>query len=141
MSSSFHHFIENVDFWDDVTRRQGTTRLCSSTSEQLVYYFIKDSLVNKPFVIKSKRVKFSDTFVTMVKVKKSNGALPYNIKSVDYYTVRRGSDYKIVIDKIIPSYRKRCQILIENLDNIYKKPENTFVSFLQKYNIIQIFKE
>ena len=136
MSSSFHFFIENVDFWEDCN----TTRLCSSTSEQLVYYFIKDSLLNNPFVIKSKRVKFSDTFVTMVKVKKSNGALPYNIKSVDYYTVRRGTDYKILIDKIIPSYRKKSRLFVEEVDNIYKKPNDTYAGFLQKYNIVQNFK-
>jgi hypothetical protein len=137
MSSSFHHFIENVDFWDECNTfvRRQTTRLSSSTSEQLVYYFIKDSLLDKPFVIKSKRMKFSDTFVTVVKVKNESSA------NLDYYTVRRDNNYKIIIDKIIPSYRKRCQILIENLDNIYKKPENTFVSFLQKYNVVQIFKE
>ena len=136
MSSSFHFFIENVDFWEECN----TTRLCSSTSEQLVYYFIKDSLFNKPFVIKSTRVKFSDTFVTMVKVKKSNGALPYNIKSVDYYTVRRGTDYKILIDKIIPSYRKKSRLFVEEVDNIYKKPNDTYAGFLQKYNIVQNFK-
>lgn len=129
MSYSFNS--SNKEF----VRRQGTTRLSSSTSEQLVYYFIKDSLLDKPFVIKSKRMKFSDTFVTIVKVKNKSSA------NLDYYTVRRDNNYKIIIDKIIPSYRKRCQILIENLDNIYKKPENTFVSFLQKYNVVQIFKE
>lgn len=129
MSYSFNS--SNKEF----VRRQGTTRLSSSTSEQLVYYFIKDSLLDKPFIIKSKRMKFSDTFVTIVKVKNKSSA------NLDYYTVRRDNNYKIIIDKIIPSYRKRCQILIENLDNIYKKPENTFVSFLQKYNVVQIFKE
>lgn len=131
MTSSFHFFIENVDFWEECN----TTRLCSSTSEQLVYYFIKDSLLNNPFVIKSKRVKFSDTFVTMVKVKKSNGASP-----VDYYTVRRGSDYKILIDKITPSYRKKSRLFVEEVDNIYKKPNDTYDNFLQKYNIVQNFK-
>ena len=131
MSSSFHFFIENVDFWEECN----TTRLCSSTSEQLVYYFIKDSLLNNPFVIKSKRVKFSDTFVTMVKVKKSNGVSP-----VDYYTVRIGSDSKISIDKIIPSYRKKSRLFVEEVDNIYKKPHDTYDNFLQKYNIVQNFK-
>lgn len=131
MTSSFHFFIENLDFWEECN----TTRLCSSTSEQLVYYFIKDSLLNNPFVIKSKRVKFSDTFVTMVKVKKSNGASP-----VDYYTVRRGSDYKILIDKITPSYRKKSRLFVEEVDNIYKKPNDTYDNFLQKYNIVQNFK-
>lgn len=134
MSSSFHFFIENVDFWEECN----TARLCSSTSEQLVYYFIKDSLLNNPFVIKSKRVKFSDTFVTMVKVKKSNGASP--IKSVDYYTVRRGIDSKILIDKIIPSYRKKSRLFVEEVNNIYKKPSDTYDSFLQKYNIVKNFK-
>lgn len=134
MTSSFHFFIENLDFWEECN----TTRLCSSTSEQLVYYFIKDSLLNNQFVIKSKRVKFSDTFVTMVKVKKSNGASP--IKSVDYYTVRRGIDSKILIDKIIPSYRKKSRLFVEEVDNIYKKPNDTYDSFLQKYNIVQNFK-
>lgn len=131
MSSSFHFFVENVDFWEECN----TTRLCSSTSEQLVYYFIKDSLLNNPFVIKSKRVKFSDTFVTMVKVKKSNGASP-----IDYYTVRIGSDSKILIDKIIPSYRKKSRLFVEEVDNIYKKPNDTYDNFLQKYNIVKNFK-
>ena len=131
MSSSFHFFVENVDFWEECN----TTRLCSSTSEQLVYYFIKDSLLNNPFVIKSKRVKFSDTFVTMVKVKKSNGTSP-----VDYYTVRIGSDSKILIDKIIPSYRKKSRLFVEEVDNIYKKPNDTYDNFLQKYNIVKNFK-
>jgi hypothetical protein len=76
----------------------------------------------------------------MVKVKKSNGALPYNIKSVDYYTVRRGTDYKILIDKIIPSYRKKSRLFVEEVDNIYKKPNDTYAGFLQKYNIVQNFK-
>ena len=131
MTSSFHFFIENLDFWEECN----TTRLCSSTSEQLVYYFIKDSLLNNQFVIKSKRVKFSDTFVTMVKVKKSNGVSP-----VDYYTVRIGSDSKISIDKIIPSYRKKSRLFVEEVDNIYKKPHDTYDNFLQKYNIVQNFK-
>ena len=91
--------------------------------------------MNNPFVIKSKRVKFSDTFVTMVKVKKSNGVSP-----VDYYTVRIGSDSKISIDKIIPSYRKKSRLFVEEVDNIYKKPHDTYDNFLQKYNIVQNFK-
>lgn len=132
MTSSFHFFVENIDFWE----KCNTTRLCSNTSEQLVYYFIKDSLLYKPFVIKSKRVKFSDTCVTIVKVKKLNGASP-----VDYYTVRRGSDYKILIDKIIPSYRKRYRLFVEEVDNIYMKPNDTYDSFLQKFNVVQILKE
>jgi hypothetical protein len=119
-------FIENVDFWDECSRY---VRLSNNISEQLVYYFIKDSLLDKPFFIKSKSVKFSDTFVTIVKV------------NLDYYVVRRDDDYKIRIDKIVPSYRKRCRILVENLDKIYKKPEDTFVSFLQNYNVIPVFKE
>ena len=130
MSSSFHFFVENVDFWKECN----TARLCSSTSEQLVYYFIKDYLLNKPFVIKSKRVKFSDTFVTMVKVKNESSA------NLDYYTVRRNDDYKILIDKIIPSYRKKSRLFVEEVDNIYKKPNDTYDSFLQKYNIVQNFK-
>lgn len=130
MSSSFHFFVENVDFWEECN----TTRLYSSTSEQLVYYFIKDSLLNKPFVIKSKRVKFSDTFVTIVKVKNKSSA------NLDYYTVRRGIDSKILIDKIIPSYRKKSRLFVEEVDNIYKKPNDTYDSFLQKYNIVQNFK-
>jgi hypothetical protein len=130
MSSSFHFFVENVDFWDECCDEYKTT-----ISEQLVYYFIKDSLLNKPFVIKSKRVKFSDTFVTIVKVKDESSA------NLGCYIVRRDDDYKIIIDKIIPSYRKKIKLFIEDIDNIYKKPENTFVSFLQKYNVIPVFKE
>ena len=131
MSSSFHFFIENVDFWEECN----TTRLCSSTSEQLVYYFIKDSLLNNPFVIKSKRVKFSDIFVTIVKVNNKSSL------NLDYYVVRRDGDCKIIIDKIIPSYRKRFRLFVEEVNNFYKKPTNTYANFLEKYHVIQVFKE
>lgn len=129
MSSFFHFFVENVDFWEECN----TARLCNSISEQLVYYFTKDSLVNKPFVMKSKRVKFSDTCVTIVKVKTKS--------FTNYYTVRKDNDCKIVIDNIIPSYRKRFKLFVEEVNNIYKNPNDTYDSFLQKYNVVQIYKE
>ena len=132
MGCSFHSFVEKVDFWGECDTY---SRLSSSTSEQLVYYFIKDSLLYKPFVMKSKRVKFSDTFVTIVKVKNESSA------NLDYYVVRRDDDYKIIIDKIIPSYRKTYKLFVEEVDNIYKKPTNTYDSFLEKYHVIQVFKE
>lgn len=132
MASSFHFFVENVDFWEECDT---SSRLCSNISEQLVYYFIKDSLIDKQFVIKSKRIKFSDTFVTIVKVKDKSST------NLDYYVVRKDDDYKIIIDKIVPSYRKRYRLFVEKVDNFYKNPTNTYVNFLEKYNVIQIFKE
>ena len=126
----FHFFIENIDFWDKCD-----SKLSSSVSEQLVYYFIKDSLLNQqlPFTITSKYVKFSDISVFIVKVKKLN--------HIDYYVVRRNNKYQIVVDKLVPSYRKRFQLFVNEINEIYEKPKTTFVNFLQKYNVIRIFKE
>lgn len=125
-------FIENEDFWD---KCQDT--LCTSIANQLVYYFIKDSIKDQQFFIKSKYEKFSNnTRVVIVKIR-----LPEKLQSL-IFLVKRDEDCGIIVDKLIPSYRKRLHLFIENNKNIYQKNKSkTLDSFLNKYNVVNIFRE
>jgi len=129
MVASLYFFSENEEFWDKCD-----DKLCSGISEQLVYYFIKDSLKNQSISISSKYVRFSDGLVTIVKVNDST--------SINYYVVRKDDDYRIIVDKIIPSYRKRYKLFLNVVNDRYKKPiKHSYISFLEKFNVVRVFKQ
>ena len=142
-------FIEQEDFWEKYKNKDQTLKgrivlsvgfarckipLESCFSEQLVYKLIKHNLTNDNFSIKSKYLNLSTVRVNIVKVT--------NSLSSTYYLIRRNKDCKIVVDQIIPSYRKTNQVFLTNITDIYKKPKkHTINTFLQTFNTVRLFKE